>query len=126
MLNFPQEILNSKKTITIAVAENNELIFSTDNQEGEEWKPWELYGAIQFAAQTFGLPTSTNASNNVQEPSGDVPEMKQLEFDFPENPEQGQVIKSFEQFEDRSVSKKVTHPPVTMNYSGDHSWLKRR
>ena len=86
MLNFPQEILNAKKTITIAVDENDELIFSTDNQPGEEWKPWELYGAIQFAVQTFGLPTSQNevqsdtAPNTVQDE--DIPQQLEMDLSF--------------------------------------------
>ena len=128
MLNFPQEILNSKKTITIAVDENNELIFSTDNIEGEEWKPWELYGAIQFASQTFGLPTSKNAAEVHTEANltglVEVPEMIQLEIDFPEISESHEDVQNFEQKPQQGFISSQPLPKVKMGYSEAYPWLK--
>ena len=134
MLNFPQEILNAKKTITIAVDENDELIFSTDNQPGEEWKPWELYGAIQFAAQTFGLPTSQNevqgdtAPNTVQDE--DIPQQLEMDLSFLHE-EEGQQFE-VEQLKSKRNQYQATHghesyknvQVQSVNYSGDYPWLK--
>ena len=134
MLNFPQEILNAKKTITIAVDENDELIFSTDNQPGEEWKPWELYGAIQFAAQTFGLPTSQNevhsdtAPNTVQDE--DIPQQLEMDLSFLHE-EEGQQFE-VEPLKSKRNQYQATHghesyknvQVQSVNYSGDYPWLK--
>ena len=133
MLNFPPEILNAKKTITIAVDEHEELIFSTDNQPGEEWKPWELYGAIQFAAQTFGLPSSQNATQGQPEAftvaDEDVPQQLEMDLGFLHDQDVpvAETVKP-KKYQYQTVHGQESYKTVnigSIQYSGDVSWLKK-
>ena len=91
MLNFPQEILNSKKTITIAVDENNELKNVVERTHIEEKGGTIVY--LDEKGEEVAIPASTPVSMNMW---GFTPDYFDYSVDFFREflAENGQKLKS--------------------------------